>query len=234
MPDPRQSQTETSPSPELKFATSFPAALLLSTAGGCIDTFIYLNHGHVFAAVMTGDTILLGAGLLQHNWTISLHNLVPILAFLTGLFFARLFQDAAGRKFVILGLLIEMLGLFAVSLLPVSFPDMVFVALVSFLTAYQVASFRKEDGQTYNSTFITSDLRSVIDGLHDMLNPAKRNEGMQKSRQLGLIFLSFFAGAVAAAYLSPRIYNHTLWFADVLLAAVIVLVLTKSRAAAFH
>ncbi len=104
----------------------------------------------------------------------------------------------------------------------------------AFLTAYQVASFRKEDGQTYNSTFITSDLRSVIDGLHDMLNPAKRNEGMQKSRQLGLIFLSFFAGAVAAAYLSPRIYNHTLWFADVLLAAVIVLVLTKSRAAAFH
>ena len=227
-------EAETPPSPELEFATSLPAAVLLSMAGGCIDAFVYLNHGHVFAAVMTGDTVLLGAGLLQHNWAKSLHNFVPIVAFLTGLFFAHLFQDAAKRKFVTLGLSLEALGIFGASLLPASFPDNAFVALVAFLAAYQVASFRKEDGRTYNSTFVTSDLRSIIDGLHDLLNPAKRREGLTKAGQLGLILLGFFTGTVVAAFLAPRIFNHTLWFADLLLALVILLVLTKSRAAAFR
>ena len=44
--------SQPSTSPELKFATSLPAAILLSLAGGCIEAFVYLNHGHVFACVI--------------------------------------------------------------------------------------------------------------------------------------------------------------------------------------
>jgi uncharacterized membrane protein YoaK (UPF0700 family) len=198
-------------------------------AGGSIDAFVYLNHGHVFAAVMTGDTILLAVGLLQHDWSRSLHNLVPIIAFLAGLFCAHLFHYVTRSRYVILGLAGEALGLFAVSFLPGSFPDRVFVAFVSFLTAYQVASFRKEEGKRYNSTFVTADLRSLVDGLDDILQPAKRRQGLQKARQLGLIFLSFFTGALIAAFLAPRIYNHTLWFADLLLTSVVAFILVRSR-----
>jgi uncharacterized membrane protein YoaK (UPF0700 family) len=234
MKDQSPEKPDSNLSPELQFATSLPAALLLSMAGGCIDAFVYLNHGHVFAAVVTGDTVLLGAGLLQHDWSQSLHNLVPIVAFVSGLFFWRAFQSAAQRKYVTVGLAIEALGLFAASLLPASVPDMAFVALLSFVTAYQVASFRKEDGTTYNSTFVTSDLRTVADGLFEMLNPQKRSEGRKKARQLGSILVSFFAGTVVAALLAPRVFNHTLWFADLLLVLVIAMVLTRSRGAAFR
>ncbi|MGA7158445.1 MAG: YoaK family protein [Acidobacteriaceae bacterium] len=231
-PDPNKPYANTSP--ELKYAASLPVAVMLSMAGGCIDAFVYLNHGHVFAAVMTGNTVLLGAGLLKNNLSQSAHNAVPIVSFLTGLFCARLLQLTATRKYVTLGLIIETAGLFVASLLPASFPDMAFVALVSFLVAYQVASFRKEDGEKYNSTFVTADLRSAIDGLSDLLKPSRRPEGRKKAGELAIIFLSFLAGAIAAAFLSPRIFNHTLWFADLLLVLVIVVVLTKSRAAAFR
>ena len=218
-----------STNPELRAADTLSAAMLLALAGGSIDAFVYLNHGHVFAAVMTGNAILLGASVLQLDTLKALHNFVPIAAFLAGLFAARVLQGRAKRHYVLIGLACEIAGLFVASWLPGNFPDMAFVALVSFFSAYQVASFRKEDGTTYNSTFITSDLRTLTDGLYEALDPATRSEGLRKFRELGLVLLCFLAGAVAGAVLARRTGNHTLWFSDLALVAVLLRVFYRPR-----
>jgi uncharacterized membrane protein YoaK (UPF0700 family) len=212
--------------PELRAADTLPVAMLLSVAGGSIDAFVYLNHGHVFAAAVTGDAVLFGVGVLQHHLNSALRNLVPIAS----LFAGRMLQQAIGRYFVAVVLLCEIFGLFAASWLPGSFPDMAFVTVVSFFAATQVAIFRSEDGNRYNSTFITADLRTATDGLFEALKPASRHRGLNKARQLGLILLSFLAGAVAGALLLPRIFNRTLWFSDLPLWAALAIVLYRTRA----
>ena len=42
---------------------------------------------------------------------------------------------------------------------------MAFTALIAFVASYQVPSFRKVDSFTYNSTFMTGNLRTAGDGV---------------------------------------------------------------------
>ena len=109
-------------------------------------------------------------------------------------------QGRAKRHYVVIGLACEIAGLFLASWLPGTFPDMAFVTIASFFSAYQVASFRKEDGTSYNSTFITSDLRTAIDGLYEALDPSKRREGLKSSASWALCCSASLPELSAAQY----------------------------------
>ena len=204
--DPAGTQT-----PERRSADSLISALLLAFVGGVLDAFLYLNHGHVFAGAMTGNAVLCGIALLSHNGANALHHALPLLAFLCGVWLAEVLENRLHHHAVTIGLGGEACGLLVASFLPLSFPNFIFVPLISLLAAYQIASFRKLDQYSYNSTFISGDLRTTIVGLYEALNPAKRTEGLRKAKALGLVVLSFVAGAVAGALLAPHYENHTLW-----------------------
>jgi uncharacterized membrane protein YoaK (UPF0700 family) len=230
--------TDTKPSgsdlntlPRLRAADTLPAAMLLSLAGGSIDAFTFLYHGHIFAGVMTGNAVMLGASVLQLRWIGALHYLGPMAAFFAGLFVCRLLEDITRRHAVTVGLLTQIAGLTVASFLPASVPNSTFVSLVAFVTAFQVASFRKAGEFSYSSTFITSDFRTAADGLFEALDPAKRASGLLKSRDLALVLLSFFTGATISAFLGRRFFNHSLWFAAAVLCVIFIIVL---RAAVLH
>src|SRR5450432_4564827 len=55
---------------------------VLAAAGGFLDAFTYIGHGHVFANAMTGNVVLLGINAVGRNWHQSFRHLPPILAFL--------------------------------------------------------------------------------------------------------------------------------------------------------
>jgi uncharacterized membrane protein YoaK (UPF0700 family) len=42
--------------------------LALTWAAGSVDAISYLGLGHVFTAMMTGNTVLLGLALAQGGW----------------------------------------------------------------------------------------------------------------------------------------------------------------------
>ena len=44
---------------------------LLASAGGFLDGFTYVGHGHVFANAMTGNVVLLGINCLSGSWHIA-------------------------------------------------------------------------------------------------------------------------------------------------------------------
>jgi uncharacterized membrane protein YoaK (UPF0700 family) len=92
-----------------------------------------------------------------------------------------------------------------------------------------VDSFKLVDHYSYNSTFITGNFRTAIEGLFDTLDPAKRAEGMQKFRDLAAICFVFCAGAIAGAALSPHAANHTLWLPVAVLIAVFFLVARSNK-----
>jgi uncharacterized membrane protein YoaK (UPF0700 family) len=217
---------------EQRLVGSLPSAILLAFTGGSLDAFIYLNHGHVFAAAMTGNGVLLGVSILHHDYIQTLRHLLPIFGFLLGAFFANLLDKKLKHHAVTIGLLCEITALFIASFLPGRFPDLAFVPIIAIIAAYQLVSFRKADTYSYNSTFMTGNLRTAVDGLYDALDPAKRQAGLRKFRELSIIVIAFLLGATAGAILSPHLYNHTLWFIDLPLIAVLLMTIGRTKAAA--
>ena len=229
MPNSSSNPPANSSTAEHQVAGSFLAAVLLAITGGALDAFIYLNHGHVFAAAMTGNGVLLGVSILHHDYAQALRHLLPIFGFITGVFFANLLDKSLKHHAVTVGLVCEISALFVASFLPSRFPDLAFVPIIAIVAAYQITSFRQVDTYAYNSTFITSNLRTAVDGLYDALTPAKRKAGLRKFRELSCIILAFLGGAIAGAILAPRLYNHTLWIINLPLITVLLLTLYRTH-----
>jgi uncharacterized membrane protein YoaK (UPF0700 family) len=216
---------------ERRVVNSLPSAILLAFTGGALDAFIYLNHGHVFATAMTGNGVLLGVSILHHDYVEAVHRLIPIFGFILGVFLSHVLDKTLKHHTVTVGLGCEISTLFIASFLPGRFPDPAFVLIISIVAAYQVASFRKADEYSYNSTFMTGNLRTAVDGLYDALSPTKRKAGLRKFRELSCIVLAFLAGATAGAILSPHLRNHILWLIDLPLVAVLILALRRPHQA---
>jgi uncharacterized membrane protein YoaK (UPF0700 family) len=212
---------------EHRVVNALPSAILLALTGGSLDAFIYLNHGHVFAAAMTGNGVLLGVSIFHHDYAQTVRHLLPIFGFIVGVFFANLLDKTLKHHAVVVGLVCEISALLIASFLPGRFPDLAFVPIIAIVAAYQVANFRKADDYAYNSTFMTGNLRTAVDGLYDALNPATRRAGLRKFGELSLIVLAFLTGATIGAILSPHLYNHTLWLIDLPLVAVLILTLCR-------
>ena len=212
---------------EGRTTTSLPAAALLAFSGGTLDAFLYLQHGKVFAGAMTGNAVLCGIALLSHDRLDAVRHALPLLAFIVGVWCPQALQGRLRHHAVSAGLACEAGGLLLASFLPRSFPDLLFIPFIASIAAFQIASFRKVDQQSYNSTFITGDLRTLIVGLYQALQPDKREEGLRQARDLGVIVATFLLGAVAAAVLSPRLGNHTLWLAVLSLLLVLGMALGR-------
>jgi uncharacterized membrane protein YoaK (UPF0700 family) len=209
-------------------ATDIASAVLLAGTGGLLDAIVYLDHGNVFANAMTGNVIFLAIALIQHQWAQSLRHIVPITFFLLGVMGARLIHNAPIRRSALLVLLLETVGLFVVGMLPAGFPQLAFTGTVAFVSAFQVATFRRVGRFTYNSTFVTGNLRMVAEGLFDRYfapNWELRSKGTAQAWKLGLICTSFFVGALAGAFVAPRFPVHAVLFAEPPLIVTLVLVM---------
>lgn len=214
--------------PERGARTSLGPAMVLGCVGGLLDAFLYIDHGGVFAGAMTGNVVLCGIALLSHNGATIWHHALPILAFLCGASLAEVLQGRLTHHSATIALGAEIVGLLFASLLPHSFPDELYVFLIALLAAFQTASFRKADQYSYNSTFITGDLRTFVFGVCKAFDPEHRSEGIGQAREIGLIVAAFIAGAAVGAVLSPRLGNHTLWVACAALLIAFGFVLRRS------
>jgi uncharacterized membrane protein YoaK (UPF0700 family) len=209
--------------PERRATNTIFSACLLAFAGGTLDAFLYLDHDKVFAGAMTGNAVLAGIALLSHDHHEALHHLLPLAGFVLGVWGARELDRHVGRHAVLIGLSTEIVVLFVASWLPPTFPDNLFIFIVTIVCAYQVASFRTVDKYTYNSTFITGNLRQAISAVHTAVHEGKRSEAVREFRDLGWIIVCFVLGAVCGAVLAPRAGNRTLWLPVAALVVILVL-----------
>lgn len=211
-------------------ASTLTSAGLLAAAGGLLDAVVYLNHGHVFANAMTGNVIFLGIEAVDHDYSGILPHVAPIVAFLVGVVAARLLQFVPLRSSAVLSLVIEIAALFAVGFFPRSYPQLAFTATIAFVSAFQVTTFRRVGRFTYNSTFITGNLRDLAEGFFDVLFAADghtRRTGRAKSLKMAIVCGAFLAGAAFGAWVAPRFPAHAVWFAEPMLLAVLTLTLLR-------
>jgi uncharacterized membrane protein YoaK (UPF0700 family) len=218
-----------SASPEQKLS-ALPQAALLAASGGLLDAVVYLDHGHVFANSMTGNVVFLGISAVSHDWHQVLPRLAPILAYIVGVTAARLLRVRPVRHLPLFALILEIAALLFVGFLPLTFPPHAFTAIVAFVAAFQVSTFRHVGSFTYNSTFLTGNLRDTVEGALNRLlerDPAARYMAFQKFKDLGLVCLAFLLGATLGAFVAPRFPTHALWFAEPFLLTVLLFTLRR-------
>lgn len=73
----------------VQMSESYLVAALLSITGGFQDAYTYACRGGVFANAQTGNIVLAGQSLALGQWWRSLSYIVPILAFVGGVYLAQ-------------------------------------------------------------------------------------------------------------------------------------------------
>lgn len=183
---------------------SFRLGALLAVAGGFLDAYTYLVRGGVFANAQTGNIVLLGVRMLQGQWSLALHYLIPILAFVGGVMVADLvkyrFRHGAGIHWRQMTVGLELVLLTGVAFLPAQLDNLANIA-VSFVCAVQVESFRKVHGNAFATTMCTGNLRSGTERLLQYLRTGDKDHGRRAAQYYGII-LFFVAGAALGALCS--------------------------------
>ena len=203
-----------------QMSESFLTAVFLSLSGGLQDAYTYLFRGKVFANAQTGNIVLLSANIMDGRWDKVLHYLVPLCAFALGVLVAekmreqfQAMQRLHWRQLVVLG---EVLLLFAVGFLPQE-ANTFANAVVSFVCAMQVQTFRKVRGHAYASTMCIGNMRSGTEALCVYFHTHDREVLCKALTYFGVIGL-FAIGAGLGALLSAHMAERGIWVSCALLA----------------
>jgi uncharacterized membrane protein YoaK (UPF0700 family) len=193
---------------------------LLALAGGFLDGFTYVGHGHVFANSMTGNVVLLGINCLSGSWQTGFHHFLAILAFLAGVCVSQAMQLRSKRRDIsppyptVLSL--EISVLLILSLLPATTADILITTSIAFAASVQVQTFREVNGQSFNSTFTTGNLRTLAEAAAGWFAEGHSRANAVVMRDFSVICTVFLAGAIAGAYAFRTSGNRALW-CDVIL-----------------
>lgn len=142
--------------------------MLLCLACGIVDAVGYLRHG-IFAANMTGNTVLLGLSLAQLEWGRALDRAVPLLVFFLGALLARLLLVRTGRRPWIPLLLGAALIVLALAAMPDS---KFFLLLITLAMGVQSTAITQFAGVTLSTVVITSTMARIAEALADRVSGA--------------------------------------------------------------
>ena len=204
-------------SPAGQMSDAYLTALFLTLSGGFQDAYAYCFRGQVFANAQTGNIVLLSAHLLHGSWGNALHYAIPLVAFVTGTCFAELIRGAFRfarrlhwRQTI---LLIEITLLFFVGFIPI---DNIANAMISFVCAMQVQSFRKMRGNSYASTMCIGNLRNATASFYAYRH-SKDKKILDKCLRYYIVIIIFALGATLGSVLTERFGVKTIWFSCAML-----------------
>ena len=215
-------------------SSSLSVALLLSLAGGFLDSYTFFNRGGVFSNAQTGNIVLLGVSLVNGQGESFLRYLIPILAFLVGIVLSLTVEHVLNRlhiRMVRRGILVlEMAILAAVALLPVEdrFFNMAANVLVSFVCAMQMETFRTFRGEPIATTMSTGNLRKCAENLfHGWIKHER--ERLRIAGYYLSVILVFVLGAALSALCSDIFAGLAALMPVGILGAAIVVITVKKR-----
>lgn len=215
-----------------QMSDSLMLAVVLTLAGGLQDAYSYNCRGHVFANAQTGNVVLLGQNLAMGEWKSAVRYLMPLLAFVGGVYVAELIhyrckqsQRLHWRQIV---LMTELLFLILAGLMPEQW-DMFANMLLSFSCAMQVNAFRKFRGMPSATTMCIGNMRSATE-----LLCRYHITGNAKERQASIYYYSiigiFALGAAVGSILCRVMGRHTIWVAAGLMLVGFVMMFIKEDA----
>jgi uncharacterized membrane protein YoaK (UPF0700 family) len=188
-------------------------ACLFAAVGGYTDAYSYIAHGHVFANTQTGNVVFFGVYASGGEWGRAVRHLPPIAAFGLGVAVCILLGVRSQKRSFKATLLCQAFELVILTVLMTAgnlLPDEWVVPIISFAAAIQSTSFHRISSWTFSSATLTGDLGNAISGLVLWIVGRNAEENRDKAIVLGLICLSFLAGALAGGYFTLWDKNHAL------------------------
>ena len=208
------------------------AACILSFVGGFTDVYSYLCRGHVFANAVTGNMILLGLNVSQGAWATCGKYLLAIFAYGCGVFAADAIHAKVEHHRLMswhqVVLSVEILLLSVAVFVPYGAADFVVDALIAFVCALQVQTFRRVRGLPFASTMCTGNLRSGSDALFNGLCGSDET-GIHKARHYFVVIGMFILGAILGAILLQSLGPNSFILAPVALLIVFALLTGKRQ-----
>ena len=205
--------------PHGQMSESLLTAAFIILSGGLQDAYTYLCRGKVFANAQTGNIVLLSAYLFEGEWRHSVRYLIPVLSFMLGIFAAECIhrrckytEKVHWRQIIIV---LEIVLLFFVGFLPQEVNTFA-NALVSFVCAMQVQTFRKVRGHAYASTMCIGNMRSGTEALCVYFHTHDREVLRKALTYFGVIGI-FAVGAGFGALLTARFAEKGIWVSCALL-----------------
>ncbi|NML47438.1 DUF1275 domain-containing protein [Ramlibacter sp. G-1-2-2] len=175
------------------------ACALLCLACGIVDAIGFLRHG-IFAANMTGNTVLLGITVAQGDWAQALGRLLPLGAFFLGAMTARAtLRRRDARAWIPLVLEAVLIG---VAAWLIGHPQ-VSLFVIAFAMGLQASAVTRFGGVALSTVVITSTMARIAERALDRLTghaSAPARGTAQPPRGLhALTWICYVAGALVAA-----------------------------------
>lgn len=215
--------------PHGQMSDSFLMSAFIILSGGLQDAYTYCCRDKVFANAQTGNIVLMSTHLFAGDWAGVFRYFVPVISFMVGIFVAecvhrryKCMEKVHWRQLIILA---EIVLLFFVGFLPQEVNTFA-NALVSFVCAMQVQTFRKVRGHAYASTMCIGNMRSGMDSLCSWVlnrNPA----ALKKSLYYWGIILLFALGAGLGSLALDLCGAKAIWFSCLLLTVSFCLMFLK-------
>lgn len=205
--------------PRGQMSDSFLMAAFIIMSGGLQDAYTYCCRDKVFANAQTGNIVLMSTHLFAGDWSGVSRYFVPVLSFMAGIFVAecvhrryKRMEKVHWRQIIIL---VEIVLLFVVGFLPQEVNTFA-NALVSFVCAMQVQTFRKVRGHAYASTMCIGNMRSGTDALCAYFHTHDKKI-LQKSMTYFAVIGVFALGAGCGSVLTARYAEKGIWVSCILL-----------------
>ncbi|WP_053791686.1 YoaK family protein [Apilactobacillus kunkeei] len=143
-------------------------AILLAMTSGGIDAYTFIEQGGVFAGLQTGNSILFGISLANHDFAQSLKYIFSIIFFALGILIIKVMQrklDSINTRKVII-MCYEIAVIMIVVLLVKDTSSVLIVGLLSLVSAAQLQEFKLLKGNPFNPLMMTGNISKIANNAY--------------------------------------------------------------------
>ena len=202
-------------------------ASLLALIGGYLDAYTWIVH-RAFANAQTANLVFLWVYMTGGEWAKALHYVPPLFAFVVGVVMASWLRKFAPDKAPEISVLTEIVFLFIIAILHNRMPAIAGTLGLSFVAAFQTASFPKVEGFNYSSVMATSNFRYAIEGLFEAFAGSSQSRPFRRPYVFGAMCIAFGLGAAVGAVVTELTRAYSLAIPVTLLAMVLLLCGSKA------
>ena len=191
---------------------------LLTVAAGMMGLFTYNLRGGVFSNAQTGNIVKMAMAVGNGEIVEGLYYLIPFTAYVLGTVLSEILPEKVRSTHFIrwdtMLVGIEMIVLFLIGLMPLSWPEQIAQVLISFLCSMQFNTFRQAEGIPMATTFVTNHVRQIgISLARTIKHHEQEAEAKKKALKHAKIILAFFIGGTIMTFACNYFGAKSIWLA---------------------
>lgn len=203
---------------------------LLAFIGGYLEAYTWIVH-HVFANAQSANLVFLWVYVSSGELETAARYVPPLLAFVVGVTLACWLRWLTPQRAPRISTLTEIVFLFIVAILHNRLPEVAGTLGLSLVAAFQMVSFPRVEGWSYNSVMVTSNFRHTIEGLFAAFAGSSEARPFRRPYIFGAMCIAFGTGAAAGAFATEVTRAYSLAIPVALLLIVLLLCEQKAVAA---